>query len=263
MFLLRNRRRADAPGDAPIELAALADGSLASERRPDVEAAVAASPELAALLAEQERALTLVRGAGATVAAPASLRTRIAAERPAVRAPRRRLQLGVGLATAAAAALALFLVLPGSAGGPSVASAAELSTRPATAAAPTPQPAQPKLLARSVGGVAFPNWQEKFGWQANGVRTDTLGGRRTATVFYRKEGRRLGYTIVDGAPLRVPSDATLVKRAGTELHAFTLHGRPVVTWLRGGRTCVLAGAGVPRGVLLKLAAWKGKGTIPF
>jgi hypothetical protein len=263
VFLLRNRRRADPPGDAPIELAALADGSLDAGRRAEVEAAVATSPDLALLLEEQERALTLVRGVGATVDAPSSLRARIAAERPQARAPRRRLQLGVGLATAAAAALALFLVLPGGVGGPSIAAAAERSTHPATGAPPQPLPAQPKLLAESVGGVAFPNWQKKFGWRASGTRSDTLDGRSMTTVFYRKEGRRLGYTIVDGHPLHVPGDAAVVEREGTELHTFVLDGRYVVTWLRGGHTCTLSGTAVPRAVLVKLAAWNGKGSIPF
>ncbi len=261
MFLLKNRRSAEAPDDEPIELAALADGSLAPERQAAVEASVAASPELAARLAEQECALTLVRSVSATVEAPSGLRARIGAERRSPR--RRRTQLGTGLAVAAVTALALFLVLPGGAGGPSLAAAAQLSGRAATGAPPTPQPAQPKLLAHAIGGVAFPNWETKFGWKATGMRTDTLGGRRTGTVFYGKEGHRIGYTIIDGAALRVPRGTTLVERNGTELHTFTVHGRLVVTWLRGGRTCVLSGSAVPRGVLLKLAAWKGKGAVPF
>jgi len=48
------RHRADGVGDREIaELAALADGSLAPERRVALEARVAASPELADRLAEQ------------------------------------------------------------------------------------------------------------------------------------------------------------------------------------------------------------------
>ena len=54
----------------PAELAALADGSLAPDRRAALEARVAASPELADLLAEQERAVALARSAAAEVEAP-------------------------------------------------------------------------------------------------------------------------------------------------------------------------------------------------
>jgi hypothetical protein len=258
------RRTSEAPDDEPIELAALADGSLPPDDRAAVAARAAASPDLAARLAEQERALALVRSAATTTDAPAGLRARIAADqRSRRRSARPRFVLGAGLATAAAAALVLLLVLPGGAGGPSIASAAALSLRPATAAAPPPQPAQPKLLNREVGGVPFPNWRGKFGWRTTGERSDELGGRKTATVFYGKKGHRLGYTIVDGSPLTVPRGVTRVTRNGTELQAFRQDGRLVVTWRRGGRTCVLVGAGVERDVILKLAAWKGKGAVPF
>jgi hypothetical protein len=258
------RRRHEAPDDEPIELAALADGTLPPERRAALEAEVAASPDVAAHLLEQQRALELVRGATATTDAPAGLRARVEVQRRPRRQPTRsRLVLGAGLATAAATALALLLVLPGGAGGPSLASAAALATRPATAAPPPPRPGEPKLLAREVGGVPFPNWRAKFGWRANGVRSDKLDGRETVTVFYGKKDARIGYTIVDGSPLKVPSNAARAKREGTELRTFRTDGRLVVTWLRGGQTCVLSGRGVPRAVLLKLAAWKGKGAVPF
>jgi hypothetical protein len=250
--------------DEPVELAALADGSLSPEQQAALEERVAASPELTAQLAEQERALSLVHQATAGVAAPARLRARVEAQRRDRRGrSRRTLAVGTGLATATAVALVLLLVLPGGAGGPSIAAAAELATRAATTAAPPPETGQPKLLSREVGGVPFPNWQKKFGWRASGERADTVGGRRTATVFYGKQGRRIGYTIVDGAPLKVPPDAASARREGTELHTFRTDGRLVVTWQRGGRTCILVGPGVPRDTLLKLAAWKGKGAVPF
>jgi hypothetical protein len=37
----------------------------------------------------------------------------------------------------------------------------------------------------------------------------------------------------------------------------------VVTWQRLGHTCVLSATDVPRGELVKLAAWKAKGALPF
>ena len=101
-------RREDEPGGREIaELAALADGSLAPERRAALEAQVAASPELADLLAEQQRAVALTRSAASGVEAPAGLRARIDAQRRPRRAhvPRR-----LGLAGAAAIAIAAVAV---------------------------------------------------------------------------------------------------------------------------------------------------------
>jgi hypothetical protein len=70
------RRRRE---DETAQLAALADGSLAPDRRAAAEARVAASPELAERLAEQERAVAYARQAAADVEAPAGLRRRIEA----------------------------------------------------------------------------------------------------------------------------------------------------------------------------------------
>ena len=100
------------------ELAALADGSLDPERRAEIEAQIEAqieaSPILADRLAEQERAVALLRGAGDEVEAPAGLRARLEAQRSArtVRTPR-RLALG-GVAAAAVAAAAIVAVVVGS-----------------------------------------------------------------------------------------------------------------------------------------------------
>ena len=90
------------------ELAALADGSLAPERRAALAARIAASPELADLLAEQERAVALARSAAREVEAPAALRARIehggARRRPA---PWRLVAVGSVVAVVAAIVVAL------------------------------------------------------------------------------------------------------------------------------------------------------------
>jgi hypothetical protein len=98
------------------ELAALADGSLAPEHRAEVEARIEASPILADRLAEQERAVGLLRGAGDEVEAPAGLRARLEAQRSArtVRTPRRLAVAGVAAAAVAAAAVAAAVVIGGS-----------------------------------------------------------------------------------------------------------------------------------------------------
>jgi anti-sigma-K factor RskA len=95
------------------ELAALADGSLAPEHRAEVEARIEASPILADRLAEQERAVSLLRGAGDEVEAPAGLRARLEAQRSArtVRTPRRLALGGVAAAAVAAAAIVAVVVV--------------------------------------------------------------------------------------------------------------------------------------------------------
>ena len=100
------------------ELAALADGSLAPERRAELEAQIEASPILADRLAEQERAVALLQGAGDEVEAPAGLRTRIDAQRSprSVRMPRRFALGGLAAAAVAAAAIAVAVVGFGSHG---------------------------------------------------------------------------------------------------------------------------------------------------
>jgi hypothetical protein len=106
----RRRRGVEGDGPEPAELSALADGSLPPERRAELEERVAASPELAERLAEQQRALALVRDAGAEVAAPAGLRARVAAQRARRAWTPRALALSGAAATAVAAVVVALVV---------------------------------------------------------------------------------------------------------------------------------------------------------
>jgi anti-sigma-K factor RskA len=109
---LRGREPDEAGTGELAELAALADGSLAPDRRAALEARVAAEPALAALLAEQERAVSLARGAADEVAAPSALRARVEAQRPSPRRHRaRRGLLVVAVAVPVILAIALGLQL--------------------------------------------------------------------------------------------------------------------------------------------------------
>jgi hypothetical protein len=264
------------PSEADLrDLAALADGSLPQSRRAEVEARVAASAMLREELGRQRRALAAVRAATAETRAPAGLRERVEAiERGEAPARTRVERAPVGrpwwarwpaVATAGvvavAAALAL-IVLP--AGEPAVDEAAQLAARPASEPAPPTEPDQPTLLATSFEGLSYPDWQREFGWRAAGERSDELDGRTTHTVFYEnREGRRIGYTIVSGDALDLPSDGDQTVVEGVELTAFAADGTNAVTWLRDGHSCVLAGEGVERSTLLELAAWKGDGAVVF
>jgi hypothetical protein len=106
-------------GDEDVaELAALADGSLAPDRRAALEAQVAASPELAARLAEQERALALFQSAADEVDAPAGLRRRIEARRHRRRtvAPTRLVAVGAAAVAVLAVAIGLAVITSGTSG---------------------------------------------------------------------------------------------------------------------------------------------------
>jgi len=104
---MRRHREDEAGGQEVAELAALADGSLAPERRAELEARVAASSQLADRLTEQQRAVALARSAADGVEAPAALRARIEAQRRAgrVRVPRRLVLIGAAATAALAVAV--------------------------------------------------------------------------------------------------------------------------------------------------------------
>src|SRR5207237_6401696 len=87
---------------------------LPPERRAPLEARVAASPELAERLAEQEQAVALARAAVQEVEAPASLRTSIESRRARTQRAPRRLVLVGATAAAAVAAVAIGVAVLGS-----------------------------------------------------------------------------------------------------------------------------------------------------
>jgi hypothetical protein len=147
-------------------------------------------------------------------------------------------------------------------GAPSTEAMLAAATRPPTGTVSL-DPRQPALLRERVESVPFPNFAAKFGWEATGVRTDEIGGRSTRTVFYRKDGRRIAYTIVAGEALDFPGQAAKETRDGVDLRTFQDGDRTVVTWRRDGQTCVLSSTDVPRDELLTLASWKGKGAVTF
>ena len=104
-----------------------------------------------------------------------------------------------------------------------------------------------------------------FKWEAVGARDDKIEDRAAKTVFYdNPKGVRAAYTILGGDTIDAPSGASEKDKNGVKLFITTDKGRRIVTWTRNGHTCVLsAPVSVPEPKLLQLAAWKGKGGVPF
>ena len=248
------------------DLARLADGTLPADRRAEVEARVAASPQLASMLERQGVALEALRGT-AEIGAPARLRADVERRRTdrAAGGRRRGTVFGAPIAAAAAAvALALVLVLSGgSSSNPSVADTTALAQKAPTQGAPAPVRGDPALLSARVDDVPFPNYSSKFGWKAAGARHDAPSGREATTVFYEKGARTIAYTIVSDGALDPPQGARVTRRDGVVFRTLREGGRTVVTWERNGHTCVLSSRAARPGELVALADWRGKGAIPF
>jgi hypothetical protein len=238
------------------DLTALADGSVSASRRPRVERAVAASPELQEDLAAQRRALAAISIA-AEERAPSALRARLELARdPRPRKALPRRGLTAIPAAAAAAAAVVVLTVGGGPGAPTVASAATLAFRAPLHPAGAEVSRTETLSWPTAGGLSFPDWVREYGFRAIGARTDRLGDRVATTVFYKRDGARIGYTIVSGHALARGTAASGSMLRGTRLWSFTKSGRAVVTWLRGGHTCVLSGNPALLNELQRLAASK-------
>jgi hypothetical protein len=271
------------PEDIHAALAALADDTLPKQRREQLLAQVAESPELAAELENQRRAVAILRTLE-RVEAPTLLRRSIELaaagngatagdSRPAggdaqhtrARGSHRSLSLrrpprlagAVAFAAAVAVALVLALTTGGGASAPTVPAVASVGLRTATRPAPAESPHDSRLLAVSAAGISYPYWGGKLGWEAAGARTDTVGGRTVTTVFYTdRRARRIGYSIVSGGALTVPAGSAVVQRRGVSFHVVSRANPTIVTWREAGHTCILAARGVDAGTLVRLASWE-------
>ena len=163
------------------------------------------------MLDEQRVALTAVRGLSEP--APAGLRTRVegARRRPAPAVRTRRFGIAGGLRGGGRGArdspgrdppLGRRWAQPLGGGG--------LHPRGAGESAPA---ARLRRRPRAhCGRGALPYWEDGLGWNAVGTRVDKVGGRTATTVFYAKGDKRVGYTIVSGKGLSVPSSSVSTLR---------------------------------------------------
>jgi hypothetical protein len=244
------------PGEA--ELARLADGSLPEPRQAELRAQVKGSPELTAALAEQERAVRMLRALDQP--APAALRARVdeltgagarSPRRPLIRWRRALLLPG---ATALAVVVAAIVIVAGGAGSaPTVPQAAHVALAAATLPAPAVNPADATELKLTGAGIPFPNYGSADKWTVTGARTDRLDGRTVTTVFYSDgAGDKVGYAIASGAPL-AGAHGTTVRIYGTTFTLGHQGSARLITWVRSGHTCVIAGRSVSYRTLRELA----------
>lgn len=244
------------------QLARLADGSLPEPQRARLRAQTESSPQLAADLAAQERALRLIGAFDEP--APASLhdsvRTMIddstaaaAAGAAGPRLPARRPRRGMGIVTVGAVLLVAVLVAARH-HTPSLGQTVHLALASSTMAAPAQTPSGDLDLVAGGTEIRFPSWSYGTGWRATGARSDTIGDRRVTTVFYASTtGRRVGYAIVSGAPLAVPDGTRVVSHGVTFVVAHS-GSITAITWVRAQHTCVVAGRWVSAQTMLALAA---------
>jgi anti-sigma factor RsiW len=239
-----------------VDLVLLVDGQLDAERAAALEARASEDPEVARMVALVRAGRDRVHAAAAETEAPFELRRRVDTLTTQPRRRRRWRPLALVAGIGAIAAVALALLVAG--GAPSTGDVLEAALRPPVAAVtPTGGP----LLEEQVEGVHFPDYEEKFGWRAEGQREDDLDGRLVRTVTYRNDGERVRYSIVAGEALEEPEGEDL-QAEGTRLRR--IGGENAVTWLRGGHTCVMDGSGgVPLDTIAELAGWKAKGEIRF
>ncbi len=190
----------------------------------------------------------------------------LVADRADALTARRRstMRWGVLAGATAVAALIAVLIVSLSAGGGSTLTldkAVALTLRPATMNAPEENPHDGRQLMVAVDGVPFPYWEESFGFRATGERIDHIARRTVTTVFYADPHNHwIGYAIVGGTPAPAATGGVVVQRRGVPYRVLTYDGARVVTWLRDGRLCVVAGHGVSTATLLSLASWHAVGT---
>ena len=163
----------------------------------------------------------------------------------------------LGAIAAAVIAFAIVIGTSGSSPTLSVHDASAVTLRAATSGPPAESASHTAELAASVDGVTFPYWGAHFGWHATGKRTDTIDGRQVTTVFYvGSQGRRVGYAIVGGSARTQLSGGVVSRHDGVPYRLLTVHGVPVVAWMREGHLCVVSGRGVGGATLLRLASWE-------
>ena len=165
-------------------------------------------------------------------------------------APPRGLGIGLGITVLAIGVAVAF----GSTSGAPAQVATDVvavQAQPPEGGAPPTAPGGRPLAAAF--GVAFPDLARRLGWRPAARRDDVVDGRQVRTLIYARGGRRLAWSVVDGAPVPVPEGAASVPVRGPAMAQFESGGRVAVLTTRGAHSVVVSAAGVPSVGIIRAA----------
>ena len=165
-------------------------------------------------------------------------------------APPRGLGIGLGVTVLAVGVAVAFGSITGAPAQVATDVVTAQAQPPAAGAPPTTPSGRPLATAF---GVAFPDLASRLGWQPVGRRDDVVDGRAVRTVVYARAGRRLAWSVIDGAPVPVPPGATSVPVRGPGTAQFESGGRVAVLTTRGGHSVVVSAAGVSPVAIVRAA----------
>ena len=247
--------------DELADLARLVDGTLPADRRAEVEARVAASPQLSSIVERQASPWT--RCAARPTSAP---RRGCARRSTGVAARGRAAGARAGGSSLAARprpprpALAVILVLPAHSRAPRASPTPRLSRRSRRL---RPRPAACRVSRSSCGrrSTTCPSRttpRSSAGSRSAPARTTRPVATRPPSTTRRAAARS---PTRSSQAMRSTRRRTRARppRGGVEYRTFRADGRTVVTWERDGHTCVLSGEAVRPAELLALADWRGQG----
>lgn len=158
--------------------------------------------------------------------------------------------MGLGLTVLAAGVAIAF--------GSATTTPGQVATDVVAAQAQPPQSGAPPATAggrplAAAFGVPFPDLARRLGWLPIARRQDVVDGREVRTLIYARAGRRLAWSVIDGARVSAPPGSRSVAARGPAASQFESGGRVAVLTTRGRHSIVVSAASVPPRAIIRAA----------
>jgi anti-sigma factor RsiW len=245
-------------GHLDLELQDLLDGRAEPGARADAEAHLRDCMDCRRRLAALEAARAAARPAGRQAELPPELAGRLDAaldreDAAAVGGSRTR-RWAVAMTAIAASLLAAMLLLRGR--GPDVVDVVIHDYRTQSATLPagalrTSDVGELERFLRSAN-LPFPVRVLDLGmmrWELVGGGVETLEGRPSLVLAYRRDGRTVICRMYLGSTAALPAGARVEEHRGFRFHIYERDGVTAVFWQEGQTVCVLIGDGPPRDIV--------------